>query len=191
MDIFKEIKNRVKILDICNLLNINLNRNYKCLCPFHKETTPSFSVSPSKNIFYCFGCNKKGDVITLVSELLNISPLEAAKYINIHLGLGIDTKPNKTTNSYANRYIQDKQKIEKFELWENKTFQILCNYYHLIQQWKQIKDPDNELYVEALKNEEKINYFIDEIFIDGTNKDKLWFCKNCKKVVGYIEQRVR
>lgn len=58
MDIFQEIRNQVKILDVCNLLGISLNRNYKCLCPFpnHKEKTPSFSVSPSKNIFCCFGC---------------------------------------------------------------------------------------------------------------------------------------
>ena len=82
MDIFKEVKKRASILDVCNLLNIKLNKNNMCLCVFHKERTPSFSVLPSKNIFCCFGCGKKGDSITLVSELLNISPLEAAMYIN-------------------------------------------------------------------------------------------------------------
>ena len=56
MDIFKEVKSRVKIVDVCNLLGIKLNRNYKCLCPFHREKTPSFSVHPEKNIFSCFGC---------------------------------------------------------------------------------------------------------------------------------------
>ena len=54
MDIFKEVKSRVKIVDVCNLLGIKLNRNYKCLCPFHREKTPSFSVHPEKNIFSCF-----------------------------------------------------------------------------------------------------------------------------------------
>lgn len=56
MDIFEQAKNRISILDVCNLLGIKLNRNYKCLCPFpdHKEKTPSFSIHPDKNIFYCF-----------------------------------------------------------------------------------------------------------------------------------------
>jgi len=54
MNIFEQAKNRISILDVCNLLGIKLNRNYKCLCPFHKENTPSFSIHPDKNIFYCF-----------------------------------------------------------------------------------------------------------------------------------------
>lgn len=191
MNIFEEIKNKVNILDVCNLLDIHLNRNYKCLCMFHKECTPSFSVSPSKNIFCCFSCGKKGDAITLASEILHITPLEAAKYINTHLALGIDTKPSKKSNSYANRYLQEKKVKEKFNLWENKTFQLLCNYYHLIQKWKQINNPENEMYIEALKNEEKIDYFIDEIFINGIDEDKKWFYKNCKKVVEYVEQRIK
>ena len=61
MNIFEEVKNRAKIIDVCDLLGIKLNRNYKCLCPFpnHKEKTPSFSVLPDKNIFFCFGCGEK------------------------------------------------------------------------------------------------------------------------------------
>jgi len=51
------------------------------LCPFHKEETPSFMVSTSKNIFKCFGCGKGGDAITFVMEIKNMSYLDSLKYL--------------------------------------------------------------------------------------------------------------
>ena len=47
------------------------------LCPFHQEKTGSFSVSPSKQVFYCFGCGKGGDAITFLRELEHLSYVEA------------------------------------------------------------------------------------------------------------------
>jgi DNA primase len=47
------------------------------LCPFHQEKTPSFSVSPAKGVFYCFGCGKGGDAITFLRELEQLSYVEA------------------------------------------------------------------------------------------------------------------
>ena len=45
---------------------------YKGLCPFHKEKTPSFSVSPDKQLFYCFGCGKGGTVINFAMQQENL-----------------------------------------------------------------------------------------------------------------------
>ena len=47
------------------------------LCPFHQEKTASFSVSPSKQVFYCFGCGKGGDAISFLRELEHLSYVEA------------------------------------------------------------------------------------------------------------------
>ena len=55
--------------------------NYIGLCPFHNEKTPSFSVSPSKNIFKCFGCGKGGDSLHFVMELENLSFPDAIRYL--------------------------------------------------------------------------------------------------------------
>ena len=55
--------------------------NWMACCPFHKEKTPSFSVSPTKEIFYCFGCGKGGNVFNFVMELERVSFPEAIKII--------------------------------------------------------------------------------------------------------------
>src|SRR3954466_3794679 len=53
--------------------------NFVALCPFHKEKTPSFNVSPQKQFFYCYGCHKGGDVFGFVKEYENIDFVEAVK----------------------------------------------------------------------------------------------------------------
>jgi len=55
--------------------------DYKALCPFHDERTPSFSVSPAKNIYKCFGCGKNGDATTFVMEHEKISYIDAIKWL--------------------------------------------------------------------------------------------------------------
>src|SRR5688572_30000901 len=53
--------------------------NFVALCPFHREKSPSFNVNPQKQIFYCFGCHKGGDVFSFVQAYENISFLEAVR----------------------------------------------------------------------------------------------------------------
>lgn len=195
MNIFEEVKERADILKVCDILGIKLNNHYKCLCPFpnHKEKTPSFSVLPSENIFFCFGCGERGDVITLVAKILNVKPLEAAQYINTRLGLGIEQKNmNKVElNSWVNTYEQKRTAKENFKKWDVKAFQILCNYIQLLEKWQKIGDFDDERFVEALQKKDIIDYYITDFFINGTDEDKMWFKKHNGKVVEYCERRVR
>lgn len=190
MNLIREVKERADIVKVAEYYGLKLNRAYKCICPFHKENTASLSISPQKQIWKCFGCGKGGDVISLVSELLNINALESAKHINYTLGLGLD--PNqKSTYFQINKY-KDKRKTEEmFKKWENKTFQLLCDYLHLLWKWEETENWDSDLYVEAMHNRDYIEYVIDSIFLDGTIDDKIWFWKYEKKVVSRIESRVR
>jgi DNA primase len=55
--------------------------NWMACCPFHQEKTPSFSVNPSKNIFYCFGCGKGGSVFNFVMEMESVSFPEAVRVV--------------------------------------------------------------------------------------------------------------
>ena len=55
--------------------------NWMACCPFHQEKTPSFSVNPAKDIYYCFGCSKGGSVFTFVMEIERVSFPEAVKIV--------------------------------------------------------------------------------------------------------------
>jgi len=63
--------------------------NYTGLCPYHQEKTPSFSVSPEKSFYYCFGCQKGGDAIKLVMELKSFSFGEAVSHLAERFGVDL------------------------------------------------------------------------------------------------------
>jgi DNA primase len=71
--------------------------NYKALCPFHQEKTPSFMVSPGKQIFHCFGCNAGGDVIGFVRQYEKVGFKEALELLARKLGLAV---PRFSATSY-------------------------------------------------------------------------------------------
>jgi DNA primase len=64
--------------------------NYLGLCPFHNEKTPSFTVSPSKEIFKCFGCGKSGNTISFVMEHEKLSYVEALKWLATRYNIEIE-----------------------------------------------------------------------------------------------------
>lgn len=83
MNIFTFIKTRISIVDVINeYATLKKAGGYwKARCPFHHEKTGSFTVSPHKEIFYCFGCHKSGDVISFIADVENCTQIEAAKYL--------------------------------------------------------------------------------------------------------------
>lgn len=64
-------------------------KNYKALCPFHSEKTPSFIVNPERQIFHCFGCGEGGNVITFVMKRENFSFPEAVRFLAHRAGVSL------------------------------------------------------------------------------------------------------
>ena len=97
--LLEDIKSKIDIVDFISG-HIQLKKtgqNWKGLCPFHSEKTPSFTVNQSKQIFHCFGCGIGGDIISFVSKYENLSFNEAvnllAKKAGIPLTMGrVDKK---------------------------------------------------------------------------------------------------
>lgn len=128
MDKIKEVKERANIVEVARYLNIHLNYANKACCPFHKEKTASFSISTSKQIYKCFGCGKGGDVISLVSEMININALEAAKLINDICNCGVDLKQSVSKYEIEKYNFEQKKKADK-EKYINEQYDKLCWLY--------------------------------------------------------------
>ncbi|MDD2389258.1 MAG: DNA primase [Desulfobacterales bacterium] len=89
-----EIKQASDIIEIISEVVIlkKAGRNYVGLCPFHSEKTASFTVSPEKQIFYCFGCGVGGDVFSFVMKYQQLSFPEAQRFLAGRYGVEIPTQ---------------------------------------------------------------------------------------------------
>ncbi len=86
-----ELSSRLNIVDVVSAY-VPLTRkggNYWGLCPFHREKTPSFSVSESKQIFHCFGCGKGGGAVRFVMEMENLPFPEAVRKLAAQAGMEV------------------------------------------------------------------------------------------------------
>lgn len=93
-DNIREIRESNDIVDIISQ-HISLKRtgsNFVGLCPFHNEKTPSFTVSPSKQMYHCFGCGAGGDVISFIMEYSKLDFVEALKYLAERANIVLDEK---------------------------------------------------------------------------------------------------
>ncbi|MBU1016845.1 MAG: DNA primase [Patescibacteria group bacterium] len=121
-DTIKEVKSRI---DIVNLINEYVpltkgGKNYKGLCPFHDEKTPSFMVSPELQIFKCFGCDKGGDAIKFIQEMEGLDFRQSLEFLAKKAG--IELKKSNFTRS--------PEEIKAKKILEIN--QITAEYFHYI-----------------------------------------------------------
>ena len=93
---------------------VNLTKNgtnFKGLCPFHSEKTPSFNVSSSKQFYHCFGCGAHGDAIKFIQEHDNLTFIEALTKLAQAAGLELPEKTKKN-DTYYNLFISNKLAAE-------------------------------------------------------------------------------
>ncbi|MDI6731723.1 MAG: DNA primase [Candidatus Margulisbacteria bacterium] len=107
MDLIEDIRNKTDIVAVVSeyVQLKKRGRNYLGLCPFHSEKTASFTVSPEKQIFHCFGCHEGGNVFTFLMKIENIGFAEALAELGEKAGISVP-KPGKA--SAASKNEQDK-----------------------------------------------------------------------------------
>lgn len=103
-EIIEEIKARCDIASVIgDYIKIQPSgQNYKALCPFHVEKTPSFHISTAKQVYKCFGCGEGGDVINFVMKMENLDFMDAVRLLANRCGIDINFNIDEET----------KQKIE-------------------------------------------------------------------------------
>jgi DNA primase len=108
-----EIISRVDIVDVISKY-VPLKKsgvNFSGCCPFHHEKTPSFVVSPQKQIFKCFGCGVGGNVFSFVQEIEKIDFWDSVKILAEQLH--IDMSQYQTSNSYSQYSHDEKEKLKR------------------------------------------------------------------------------
>ncbi len=179
-EIIDEIRNSNNILDVVSQYVVlkRSGRSYSGLCPFHKEKSPSFYVSPDKQIFHCFGCGEGGDVLGFIKKIENITFREAievlAERANIALPVLINTEKDEELQNLKNKVYkineiasefyqknllvpnskiaQEYVKKRKMDMYTLKTFGIgfAGNFDELYQELKRNEFKDDEILASKL-----------------------------------------
>ena len=120
-EIIEEVRQSNDIVDIISQY-VHLKRsgrNYFGLCPFHNEKSPSFSVSPDKQIFHCFGCGVGGNVFTFLMKIEGISFVEAVQTLAERANIQLPTLENNVDTA---------KEILKSKVL--KVNEVAANFYH-------------------------------------------------------------
>ncbi|MCI8444064.1 MAG: DNA primase [Clostridia bacterium] len=142
-EIIEEVRQNNDIVDIISQY-VHLKRsgrNFFGLCPFHNEKSPSFSVSPDKQIFHCFGCGVGGNVFTFLIKIEGINFVEAVQTLAERSNIQLPTLENNTDSS------KEELKAKVF-----KVNEFTAQYYH-----ENLYKPESKIAQEYIKQRKLSN----------------------------------
>ena len=123
-NIIDEIRDRTDIVAVISehVVLKKSGKNFKGLCPFHSEKTPSFSVSPEKRIYHCFGCGTGGNVFKFLMEIQNISFPDAIKHLAERTGIPL---PRNASGHHPDPKQKERDALRKLNESATRYFQSL------------------------------------------------------------------
>src|SRR5699024_3535293 len=124
-NVIEQIRNAVDIVDvIVEYIQLKKQgRNYFGLCPFHNENTPSFSVSPDKQIYHCFSCGVGGNALSFVMNMEGLTFFDTVKKLSIKTNISVDEYDPKE---------QHEEVLNKSSVMLDAHDYMLKYYHHLL-----------------------------------------------------------
>lgn len=160
-EIIEEVRQTNDIVDIISQY-VHLKRsgrNFFGLCPFHNEKSPSFSVSPDKQIFHCFGCGVGGNVFTFLTKIEGINFVEAVQTLAERANIQLPTLENSGDTA---------KELLKFKVL--KVNEFTANYYH-----ENLYKPESKIAQEYIKKRKLTNETLKSFQIGFSGKfDELY-----------------
>ena len=191
MNLFEAVKDAIPTRTAVEHYGIEVKRNGMACCPFHDDRTPSMKVD---NRFHCFGCQEDGDVIDFVGKLFNLSPKRAAEKLAEDFGVRYDGlqawQPQRRPS-----VISKLAAAQEYRKRESRCYRVLCEYFHLLQDWKEQYAPQpsdknwHPLFCEALQKIDYVEYLLDEL-ISGTLEERTAIVKSKEKDLNSLEKRI-
>ena len=174
-ELIDEIRNKNDIVDVISQYVVlkRSGRNFFGLCPFHKEKSPSFSVSPDKQIFHCFGCGVGGDVLRFTSKIENLSFRETVEMLAEKSGIELPTLDGQQDN----KLMQLKSKVYEIN-------QIAALFYH-----ENLYKPNAKIAQEYVKKRKLDNTTLKN-FLIGYSNNNYSELYNVLKQKGFTEEEI-
>ncbi|MEI5905810.1 DNA primase [Bacillus spongiae] len=165
-----EIRQSVDIVDVISdyVQLKKQGRNYFGLCPFHGESTPSFSVAPDKQIFHCFGCGAGGNVLSFLMDIDGMSFQEALVEIAGRTGITLDVDLPSTIET----------NVPKEQHLMLEAHELLCKFYH-------------HLLINTKEGQEALDYLLNRGFTLETIKEFRigWSLPSWEFTVKFLQKR--
>ena len=169
MNLYEQIKTHITPKHVTERYGPPIHRGNMICCPFHDDRTPSMKLYDDH--FYCFGCQKSGDVIDLAAQLLRLTNYEVAKLLSADFGITdeVPTQPVRTTPYEHSR---------QFHEDEQECYLALLDYFKLLKLWEQKYQPTSQIatpdprFIEACQMKSYVEYLCD-IFITGSTKERV------------------
>ena len=174
-ELIEEIKSNNDIVDVISQYVVlkRSGRNFFGLCPFHKEKSPSFSVSPDKQIFHCFGCGVGGNVIHFVSKIENLNFKDTLEMLANRANIAL---PVLTSNPQEEKIANLKSKVYKIN-------EETARFYH-----ENLYKPTSKPAQEYIKKRELNNKTLQSFLIGYSGKyDELYQLLKSK---GFTEEEI-
>ena len=191
MNLFETVKASVSVPDTAKMYGLRPNHHGMVRCTFHDDRHPSLKLN--EDYFYCFGCGATGDVIDLTARLFALSPYEAAKKLAADFGIDPDKPPSAVALAKPKHPM-----IRAFREDERYCQRVLCDYLHLLEDWKvryapkNMEDDYDDRFVEACQMLDYVEYLADILTV-GDLELRTSTVKDLMKdgMIGGLEEKVR